>query len=54
MRSSRPPPIGFAAASALEQILAAVARVEKKMEEKVAALEARMMEGIGSLAAEEN
>jgi len=50
----RPTLIGFAAASALEQILAAVARVEKKMEEKVAALEAQMMEGIGSLAAEEN
>jgi len=47
-------PIGFAAASALEEILAAVARVEKKMEEKVAVLETWMMEGIGSLAAEEN
>jgi len=49
-----PAPIGFAAALALKQILAAVARVEKKMEEKVAVLEVRMMEGIGSLAAEEN
>jgi len=49
---AHPTPIGFAAASALEQILAAVARVEKKMEEKVAALEARMMDGIGVLAAE--
>ena len=44
----------FAAALALEQILAALARMEKKMEKKVAALEARMMEGIGSLAAGEN
>jgi len=51
---ARPALIGFAAASALEQILAAAARVEKKMEEKVTALEAQMMEGIGSLAAEEN
>jgi len=39
-------PAGFAAASALEQILVAIAGVERKMEEKVAALEARMMEGM--------
>jgi len=50
----RPMPAGFAAASALEQILAAIAGVEQKMEEKVTALEARMMEGMGALAADEN
>jgi len=49
-----PMPAGFAAASALEQILAAIAGVERKMEEKVTALEARMMEGMGALAADEN
>ena len=47
-------PIGLAAASALEQIIAAIARGEKKMEEKVAALEVQMMEGMGALAADEN
>jgi len=51
-RPMRPAPIGFAAASALEQILGAVARVEKKMEEKVAALEARIVAGICARAAE--
>jgi len=50
----RPMPAGFAAASALEQILAAIAGVEQKMEEKVTALEARMMEGMGALAADEH
>ena len=52
-RAARPAPIGFAAQSALEQILGAVAGMEKKMEEKVAGLEARMMEGMGARAAEE-
>jgi len=52
-RAARPAPIGFAAQSALEQILGAVARLEKKMEEKVAGLEVRMMEGMGARAAEE-
>ena len=47
-------PAGFAAALALEQILAAIAGVEQKMEEKVTALEARMMVGMGVLAADEN
>ena len=46
-RAARPAPIGFAAQSALGQILGAVAGMEKKMEEKVARLEARMMEGMG-------
>ena len=50
----RPMPAGFPAASVLEQILAAIAGVERKMEEKVTALEARMMEGMGALAADEN
>jgi len=50
----RPMPIGFAAASALEQTLAAIAGVEQKMEEKVAVLKGRMMEGMGVLAADEN
>jgi len=52
--AARPMPTGFAAASALEQILAAIPGVERKMEEKVTALEARMMEGMGALAADEN
>jgi hypothetical protein len=52
--AARPMPAGFAAASALDQILAAIAGVERRMEEKVAALEARMMEGMGALAADEN
>jgi len=47
---ARPMPVGFAAASALEQILAAIAGVERRMEEKVTVLEARMMEGMGALA----
>ena len=51
--AARPAPIGFAAQSALEQILGAVARMEKKMEEKVAGLEARMIKGMGARAAEE-
>jgi len=50
---ARPMPAGFAAASALEQILAAIAGLERKMEEKVGALEARMMVGMGALAAGE-
>jgi len=50
----RPMPAGFAAALALEQILAAIAGVEQKMEKKVMALEARMMEGMEALAADEN
>ena len=52
-RAARAAPIGFAAQLALEQILGAVAGMEKKMEEKVARLEARMMEGMGARAAEE-
>jgi len=52
-RPMRLAPIGFAAALALEQILGAVVRVEKKMEEKVAALEARIVAGIGARAAED-
>ena len=50
----RPMPTGFAAASVLEQILAAIAGVEQKMEEKVTALEVQMMEGMGALTADEN
>jgi len=46
----RPMPVGFAAASALEQILAAIAGVEQKMEERITALAARMMEGMEALA----
>ena len=45
-------PAGFAAASALEQILAAIAEAERKVEDKVAALEARIMEGMGGLASD--
>jgi len=45
---------GFAAASALEQILAAIAGAAWRMEEKVTTLEARMMEGMGAQAADEN
>jgi len=52
--AARPIPAGFAAASALEQILAAIAGVERKMEEKVTALEARVMEGMGAWVANEN
>jgi len=44
-------PTRFAAALALEQILAAIAGLERKMEEKVSALEARMMVGMGALVA---
>jgi len=49
----RPMLAGFAAPSALEQILAAIPGVERKLE-KVAALEARMVEGMEVLATEEN
>jgi len=52
--AARPMPAGFAAASALEQILAAIAGAERKMEEKVTALEARITEGMGARAADEN
>jgi len=48
---ARPMPTGFAAASVLEQILAAIAGLERKMEEKVGALEARMIVGMGVLVA---
>jgi len=50
----RPMPAGVAAAFVLEQILAAIAGVERKMEKKVTALEAWMMEEMGVLAADEN
>jgi len=50
---ARPMPAGFAAASPLEQILAAIAGLERKMEEKVGALEVRMMVGTGALVAGE-
>jgi len=49
-----PMPAGFAAASALEQILVAIAGAERRMEEKVTALEAQMMEGMGARGANEN
>jgi len=52
--AARPMPAGFAAASALEQILVAIARAEQRMEEKVTALEVRMMEGMGARGADEN
>jgi len=47
-------PAGFAAASALEQILVAIAGAERRMEEKVTVLEAWMMEGLGARGADEN
>jgi len=47
-------PAGFAAASALEQILAAITGAERRMEENLSALEARMMEGREARAAGEN
>ena len=43
-------PVGFAVASVLEQILGAIAGVERKMEERITALAARMMEGMEALA----
>jgi len=46
----RPMPVGFAAASALEQMMVAIAGVERKMEERITALAARMMEGMEALA----
>jgi hypothetical protein len=46
------PPVGFAAASAMEQILAAVAGVERKLEEKARALEERMMGGMAAMTAD--
>jgi len=52
--AARPMPAGFAAASALEQILVAIAEAERRMEEKVTALEAWMMEGMGALGADKN
>jgi len=45
---------GPAANSVLKQILAAVAWAERKMEEKVVALEGRMMEGMAAIAANAN
>jgi len=45
-------PVGFAAASALEQILAAIVGAERKMEAKVAVLKAKMMKGMNALAAD--
>ena len=45
-------PVGFAAALALEQILGAVAGLGGRMEERVIALEGRMMEGMAALAAD--
>jgi len=44
-------PVGFAAASALEQILGAVAGLGGRMEEREIALQGRMMEGMAALAA---
>ena len=52
--AARPMPAGFAAASALEQILAAITGVEWRMEEKVSMLEARMTEGREARAANKN
>jgi len=52
--AARPMPAGFAAASALEQIQAAITGVEWRMEEKVSALEAQMTEGREARAADEN
>jgi len=52
--AARPMPAGFAAASALEQILAAITGAEWRMEEKVSVLEARMMEGREARAANKN
>jgi len=49
---ARPAPVGFAAASALEQILVAIAGMERKMEGKLAALEGRMVEGVVGLVAD--
>jgi len=45
---------GFAAAAALEQILAPITGAEQRMEEKVSALEAWMAEGREAQAADEN
>jgi len=52
--AAQPAPIGFAAQSALEQILGAVARMEKKMEEKMGVLEERMAAAMGERAAQED
>jgi len=52
--ATRPMPAGFVAALALKQILAAIDGAERKMEEKVAMLEARMMEGMGARVGDEN
>jgi hypothetical protein len=50
--AARPIPVGFAAASALEQILAAIAGVERKMEGKIEALKEVMMEGMTAMVAD--
>jgi len=49
-----PMPTGFAVALVLVQILSAIARVEQKMEEKMAILEVQMMEGMRVLATDKN
>ena len=51
-RPVRPMPVGCGAASTLEQILAAIAGVERRMEETVARMEARMMEGMKAVVAD--
>jgi len=46
--------VGLAAASALEQILAAIAEVERKVEKKVALLDGKMLEGMAAMVADAN
>ena len=50
--TARSATVGFAAASALEQILAAIAGVERGLEERTAALEARMTEVMAAMTAD--
>jgi hypothetical protein len=50
--ASRPGLVGFAAQSALECILSAIARVEKRVEDAAAGNDARLVEGIQAVVAE--
>ena len=52
-RLAAPPAFsGMAVTSVVEQVLAAIAGMERKLEEKVAALEGRMMEGMAAMTAD--
>jgi len=50
--TTRPRPVGGAAAPVLEHVLAAIAGMERRMEEKMAALEGKMMQGMTAITAD--